>query len=53
MQEITTKYGIRNCKYSPYHTQANDEVESINRVLESILTNTIHLHHKDWEDILP
>ena len=22
-------------------------------MLEAILTNTIHLHHKDWADILP
>ena len=23
MKELTTKYGIRNCKSSPYHPQAN------------------------------
>ena len=53
MQELTTKYGIRNCKSSPYHPQANGQVESTNKVLEAILTKTIHLHHKDWADRLP
>ena len=28
-------------------------MESTNKVLESILTKTIHLHHKDWVDRLP
>ena len=53
MKELTTKYAIRHCKSSPYHPQANGQVESTNKVLESILTKTIHLHHKNWEDRLP
>ena len=53
MKENTTKYGIRHCKSSPYHPQANGQVESTNKVLEAILTKTIHLHHKDWVDRLP
>ena len=52
MKELTTKYGIRHCKSSPYHHQDNGQVESTNKVLESILTKTIHLHNKDWEDRL-
>ena len=47
MQELTTKYGIRHCKYSPYHPQANGQIESTNKVLEVILTKTIHLHPKN------
>ena len=46
------KNGIRHCKSSPYHPQANGQVESTNKVLEAILTKTIHLHHKDWVDRL-
>ena len=53
MKELTTKYGIRHCKSSPYHPLANGQVKSPNKVLESILTKTIHLHHKDWADRLP
>ena len=52
MKELTTKYGIRHYKSSPYHPQNNGQVESTNKVLESILTKTIHVHHKDWVDRL-
>jgi transposase InsO family protein len=53
MKELTDRYGIKHCKSSPYHPQANGKVESTNKVLEAILTKTIHLHHKDWEDRFP
>ena len=53
MKELTTKYGIRHCKSSPYHPQANGQLESTNKVLEAILTKTIQLHHKDWVDRIP
>ena len=33
MKELTTKYGIEHCKYSPYQPQANHQIESTNRVL--------------------
>jgi transposase InsO family protein len=52
MKELTYKYGIKHCKSSPYHPQANGQVESMNKVLEAILTEKIHLHHKDWADRL-
>ena len=53
MKQITTKYGIQHCKYSPYHPKDNGQVEPTNKVLEAILTKTIQLHHKDWVDRLP
>jgi hypothetical protein len=53
MREITEKYGIKHCKSSPYHLQANGQVESTNKVMEAILTNTVQLHHWDWADRLP
>ena len=43
MKELTTKYAIRHYKYSPYHPQANGQVESTNKVLEAILTKTVSL----------
>ena len=46
MKEITENCGIIHCKYSPYHPQANGQVESTNKLLEDILTKTIQLHHK-------
>jgi hypothetical protein len=53
MKELTEKYGIKHRKSSPYHLQDNGQVESTNKVLESILTKTIQLHHRDWADRLP
>jgi transposase InsO family protein len=53
MRELTKKYGIKHCKSSPYHPQANGQVEYINKFLEAILTNTIQLHHRDWDDRPP
>ena len=53
MKALTEHYGIKHYKYSPYHPQANGQVESTNKVLEAILTKTVQLHHKDWVDRLP
>jgi hypothetical protein len=53
MKELIDKNGIKHCKSSPYHPQANGQVESTNKVLEAILTKTIHLHHKYWADRIP
>ena len=33
---------------SPYHPQANGQVESTNKVIEAILTKTVTLHRCDW-----
>ncbi len=41
MKELTEKYGIKHCKSSLYHQQANGQVESTNKVVEAILTKTI------------
>jgi transposase InsO family protein len=37
MKEITEKYGIKHRKSSPYHPQANGQVESTNKVMEAII----------------
>jgi hypothetical protein len=52
MKEMTEKYGIKHHKYSPYHPQANGQVESTNKVLEAILTKTVQLHHQYCADRL-
>ena len=48
----------RNCdrsriKSTPYHPQANGQVESINKLIEGILTKIVHLHRRDWTERLP
>jgi transposase InsO family protein len=50
---ITKKYHIKHRKSSPYHPQANGQVESTNKMIEVILTKTIHLHQKGWVDRFP
>jgi transposase InsO family protein len=53
VKALTEQYKIKHRKSSPYHPQANGQVESTNKVIEAILTKTIQLHHKDWADRLP
>jgi transposase InsO family protein len=43
-QTITEKYTIKQWNSSPYHPQVNGQVEATNKVLEDILTKTIHIH---------
>ena len=50
---ITQQYQIRHRTSSPYHPQANEQVDSTNTVIEAILTKTIQSSHTDWEDRLP
>ena len=52
MRGIVEKYKIKHRKSSPYHPQANGQVESTNNILEAIMTKTIKLHRRDWSDKL-
>ena len=47
------EYKIKHRKSTPYHPQANGQVESTNKVIEGILTNIVHLHRRDWAERLP
>jgi hypothetical protein len=38
---------------TPYHPQANGQVESTNKVIEAILTKTMKENRKDWSERLP
>ena len=42
------KYRVKHKVTTPYHPQANGQVESTNKVLENILTKTVASHHRDW-----
>ena len=53
VKAIIQQYQIRHKVSTPYHLQANGQVESTNKVLEAILTKTIKANHIDWEDRLP
>ena len=47
VKTIIQKYHIRHKVSTPYHPQANGQVESTNKVLEAILTKTIKANHTD------
>ena len=42
------KYKIKHRKSSPYHPQANIQVESTNKILEAIMTKIVNIHRKNW-----
>ena len=50
---LLRKYHIQHRIASPYHPQANGQVESTNKFIEAILTKTVKIHHRDWDDRLP
>lgn len=50
MTALVQQYKIKHRLSSPYHPQTNGQLESTNKVLESILTKTVDQHHKDWAD---
>jgi len=46
-------YHIQHKITTPYHPQANGQVESTNKIIEEILTKTIASHRCDWDKRLP
>ena len=48
MIEKLMKYGVKHRVTSPYHPQANGQVESTNKTLENILTKILAYHRWDW-----
>ena len=53
---ITTtldNYHIKHRITSPYHPQANGQVESTNKVLEAILTKNVSTNKQNWAFELP
>ena len=50
---LMVEYTIQHVKSSPYHPQANGQVEVINRKIEAILTKIVVFHRKDWSTCLP
>eukprot|EP00253_Pinus_taeda_P021591 PITA_21591 len=53
VEKLMEEYKVKHRKYTPYHSQENGQVESTNKVLEGIITKTIHLHRRDWAERLP
>eukprot|EP00253_Pinus_taeda_P018169 PITA_18169 len=41
-------YHVQHKITTPYHPQANGQVESSNKIIETILTKTVASHRRDW-----
>ena len=52
IENILRKHNIKHITSTPYHPQANGQVEVTNRALERILTKVVSNNRKDWADRL-
>ena len=50
---LLKKYGVHHRVTTPYHPQANGQVEFSNREVKNILKNIIHTDGRDWAAKLP
>eukprot|EP00253_Pinus_taeda_P002860 PITA_02860 len=47
-KDTLQKYHIKHKMTTPYHHQANGQVENTNKVIEAILTKTVKENRRDW-----
>eukprot|EP00253_Pinus_taeda_P030142 PITA_30142 len=52
IEDVLAHHKIKHGTYTPYHPQANGQVEVTNRDLEEILTKVVGSSRKDWENRL-
>ena len=52
-RSLLKKYGVHHRVTTPYHPQANDQVEVSNREVKNILKNIIRTDGRDWTSKLP
>ena len=52
IEDLLTHHKIKHRTSTPYHPQANGQVEVTNRALEGILTKVLSSSKKDWADRL-
>ena len=52
IEELLSHQKIKHRTPTPYHPQANGEVEVTNRALERILTKVVSSSGKEWVEIL-
>ena len=52
-RSLLKKYGVHHCVTTPYHPQANDQVEVSNREVKDISKKIIHMNGRDWAAKLP
>ena len=47
-ETLLTKYGVRHKVSTPYHPQANGQVELSNREIKNILAKVVNASRADW-----
>lgn len=47
VEKLMEEFKIKHRKSTPYHPQANGQVESTNKVIECVITKIVHLHRRD------
>jgi transposase InsO family protein len=52
MTKLTSNLGLRQENSSPYHPQANGQVEAVNKTLKNILQQTINSARSNWHLML-
>eukprot|EP00253_Pinus_taeda_P006532 PITA_06532 len=52
IEDLLSHHKIKHRTSTPYHPQANGQVEVTNRTLEGILTKVVSSNRKDWADRL-
>eukprot|EP00253_Pinus_taeda_P027432 PITA_27432 len=52
IEDLLAHHKIKHRTSTPYHPQANGQVEVTNRALEGILTKVVSSNRKDWADRL-
>eukprot|EP00253_Pinus_taeda_P035367 PITA_35367 len=52
IEDLLTHHKIKHRTSTPYHPQANGQVEVTNKALERILTKVVSSNRKDWADQL-
>lgn len=52
IEDLLTHHKIKRRTSTPYHPQANGQVDITNRALEGILTKVVSSSRKDWADRL-
>eukprot|EP00253_Pinus_taeda_P016982 PITA_16982 len=52
IEDLLAHHKIKHRNSTPYHPQANGQVEVTNRALEGILTKVVSNNRKDWADRL-
>lgn len=52
MTELTDQLGLHHDSSTPYYPQANGLVESINKVIVTMIQRIIGIHRSNWHNML-